>query len=52
MAVLMKGMIRQEKAKTAARRATPGIIDSVSAGQTANAPPILAIASTAARIHL
>ena len=37
---------------TAALRAMPGIIDSVSAGQMANAPPNLAIASTAARIHL
>ena len=49
---LMNGIARHENPSTAALLATPGIIDSVSAGQTANAPPILAIASTAARIHL
>ena len=34
-----------------ARRATPGIIDSASAGQIANAAPILAMTRTAARIQ-
>ena len=52
MPSLMNGIARQEKPKTAALLATPGIIDSVRAGQMAKAPPILAIARTAARIHL
>jgi len=47
----MYGIARQEKPSTAARRATPGIIESVSAGQTANAPPMRAIARAAARIQ-
>ena len=46
------GIAMHEKPSTAARRATPGIIVSVSTGQIANAPPIRAIARTAARIHL
>ena len=45
------GMTRNAKARTAARRATPGIIESESAGQIANAPPMRAIAMTAARIQ-
>ncbi len=48
----MYGIARHENPSTAALRATPGIIESVSAGQMANAPPILAIARTAASIHL
>ena len=40
------------KPSVTTRRAAPGIMDSVSAGQIANAPPTLAIARTAARIHL
>ena len=52
MPFLMNGTARYAKPSTAALRAMPGIIDSVSAGQTANAPPNRAIASTAARIHL
>jgi len=48
----MYGIAKAAKPSVAARRATPGIIVSVRAGQTANAPPIRAIASTAARIHL
>ena len=47
----MKGMTTKAKASVAARRATPGIIASVSAGQMAKAPPIRAIARTAASIQ-
>ena len=46
------GTASTAKASMAARRAMPGIIDSVNAGQMANAPPILAMARTAASIHL
>ena len=52
MPFLMNGTARNAKPSTATLLAMPGIIDSVSAGQMANAPPNLAIASTAARIHL
>ena len=51
MASCMKGTARTAKPNVAARRATPGIMLSVSAGQMANAPPILAIARTAASIQ-
>lgn len=51
MSALTYGMTMNANASTAARRATPGIIVSVSAGQMANAPPIRAIASTAASTH-
>ena len=51
MPALMNGITRQENPSTAALLATPGIMLSASAGQTANAPPILAIPRTAARIQ-
>ena len=46
-----QGMAIHASPIVAARRATPGIIDSVSAGQIANAPPNLAMTRTAARIQ-
>ncbi len=46
-----KGTTRHAKPNTATLLATPGIIESASTGQMANAPPILAMARTAARIQ-
>ena len=45
------GITRNEKASTAARRAMPGIMESARAGQIAKAPPMRAIAMTAASIQ-
>jgi hypothetical protein len=45
------GIAMHEKPRIAALLAIPGIIESVSAGQMENAPPILAIARTAASIQ-
>ena len=51
MVAWMAGRTRTAKAKVAARRATPGIMESVRAGQMAKAAPMRAMARTAARIQ-
>ena len=51
MVSCMTGITRNENASTAARRAMPGIMESASAGHTAKAPPMRAMAMTAASIQ-